>query len=495
MTPSGLFSVVTLLIIIPTALVVRILTLLNLNAVVLYYPPIPSPHENGPLAYSDKNTILELDLKDHTTDSLSLWLSHILQNHNLTQSTPLWKEQNAPVAVSIHLTVDFAQPPVDYSFDRLVTINMTEPILPQAILPSNTASHLHDETLHPCGFGDHEDYVFRTKGSSQSTVFINHLVHAVSLMLVCFAVWRQAFYVRSWYRSLLRMVRKSRFTVSSRGHKEYARNQKVIQVPQYEDIVSEGIPWGDYPPIRGESSIREWTAEDDYEMGVTNAIEPDAITRLFHDLIAKFVELRLLRITPDSSLCSEALSHRSVPRDDSDCTVIDTSMSNCRSELVSSLSHCKPASDLLDLRSCHPSYGSHHSSLYPKDPELGTSGTLYFYSVKDDDTLPEVSEFGYFTNTKGSFVQEQSNPYYIAQEASLIHLPRQLTSQEDPSVVTCRELVLHSQYPRAWEVDDLVAACRCFVQSRRGKEWVVYGTVGIIVLLEALLANFLASGL
>ena len=127
MTPSGLVPAVTFLIIAPTALVVRLLTLLNLNAVVLYYPYILSLHENRPLASFDNNTTLGKD------DFLSLWLSHILQNHNLSQSMPQWEGQGEPIAVSVHLTIEFARPPVNDSFDPVVAVNMAEPILQNGI--------------------------------------------------------------------------------------------------------------------------------------------------------------------------------------------------------------------------------------------------------------------------------------------------------------------------------------------------------------------------
>jgi hypothetical protein len=52
------------------------------RAVVLYYPYILSLHENRPLASFDNNTTRDKH------DFLSLWLSHILQNHNLSQSMP-----------------------------------------------------------------------------------------------------------------------------------------------------------------------------------------------------------------------------------------------------------------------------------------------------------------------------------------------------------------------------------------------------------------------
>jgi len=121
---------------------------------------------------------------------------------------------------------------------------------------------------------------------------------------------------------------------------------------------------------------------------------------------------------------------------------------------------------------------------------------MEFCSVGDDQpTPPEVSESGYFTNTEGSLVQRQPDPLCSpSQEISLIHLSMQPTSQKAPTV-TCRDIVLYSRYPRAWEVDDLVAAWRCFVRSRGGKKWVAYWIIGIVVLLEAVLANFTASGL
>jgi len=229
----------------------------------------------------------------------------------------------------------------------------------------------------------------------------------------------------------------------------------------------------DYPPTHVESFIQEWTPEDDYETDVTNITEPDAIALLLQDLVAGFEESHLLRIAPDSSFCSEALpSLNSVPCDDSDCTFVDEEVTTCRSEREISLSYYKP------------------------NTELEAPRALDLHSASNDRHAPlEVHESGYFTNTEVSLVYKQSDPPHYTQETSLIHIPRQLTSQRDPSTVTSRELVPYSRHPRAWEVDDLVAAWRCFVRSRRGKRWVAYGIVGIAALLQAAVVNFLASGL
>jgi len=229
---------------------------------------------------------------------------------------------------------------------------------------------------------------------------------------------------------------------------------------------------------------------------VITIAEPDAITLLLQDIVAGFEQPRLLRLAPDPSSCSDALSHLgSIPCDNSDYTLIVAGMSTCRSECENSLSYFKPVSCLSSLQS-RPSPGSCHSSLYAKYSELGTSRIMDFCSVDDDQhTPPEVSGSGYFSNAEGSLVQRQPDPPCPApQEISLIHLLMQPTSQK-ASTVTCRELVLYSRYPRVWEVDDLVAAWRCFVRSRGGKTWVAYWIIGIITLLEAVLVNFPASGL
>ena len=252
-----------------------------------------------------------------------------------------------------------------------------------------------------------------------------------------------------------------------------------------------------YPPTNVESSIREWTPEDDYETDVTSITEPDVIALALQALVAGFGEPHLLRIVPNSSLCSEAPSYLgSVFYDDSDCIFVDAGVTTCRSKCETSLSYCKPDTDPSCPQSRRSSFGFHHSSLTAEDSELGTSRTLDFHSVSDDQhTFLGVSESGYFTNTEVSLVYRQPDPPRRAQEISLIRIQRQLTSQRDPSTVTSRELVLYLRHPRAWEVDDLVAAWRCFIQSRGGKRWVAYGIVGIAVLLQAVLANFLASGL
>lgn len=206
--------------------------------------------------------------------------------------------------------------------------------------------------------------------------------------------------------------------------------------------------------------------------------------------MAGFEEPHLLGIASGSSSYSEPLSHpESVSCDDSDCTFVDAGVTTYQSECELSLSYHKPDSCISRHRTRRPPFGSHHSLLHAEDSELGTSGTLDSCSFGDDwHTSLEASESGYFTNT------ERGSPRHT-EETSLIHTPRQLTSQRDPSAVASRELVLYLRHSRAWEVDDLVAAWRCFVQSRRGKKWVTYGIVGIVVLLQATLVNFLASGL
>jgi len=243
MSPSGLVSAATFLIVIPTALIIRLLTLLNLNAVVLYFPSTLSP-----LASLDNNSALEFDLKDQPTDFLPLWLSHVFQNHNLSQSIPEWEGQNAPVAVSIHFTVNFAQPPVNHSLDQMATIDMTKPIpmIPQnrvlhSAFPSNTTTYLHNKPSYLPGLGDHEHRAPRTEKPFQLAGDVISLhSYTVGMVLICFAIRRQAFRLRSPYRSLLRMVRNSRVTVSSRRHNEHARNQKDFQSFHHEDIVPEG---------------------------------------------------------------------------------------------------------------------------------------------------------------------------------------------------------------------------------------------------------------
>lgn len=229
----------------------------------------------------------------------------------------------------------------------------------------------------------------------------------------------------------------------------------------------------DYLPTHVESSIQEWTPEDDYETDVTNIIEPDVVALLLQDLVAGFEEFHLLRITPDSSFCSEALSHLdSVPCEDSDCTIVDEGVTICRSEREVSQSYYKPGT------------------------ELEAPRALDLHSAGDNRHVPlEVHESGYFAETEVSLVNKRPNPPRHARETSSIHIPRQLTSRRDPSTVTSRELVPYLRHPRAWEVDDLVAAWRCFVRSRRGKRWVTYGIVGIAILLQAAVMNFLASGL
>lgn len=206
-----------------------------------------------------------------------------------------------------------------------------------------------------------------------------------------------------------------------------------------------------------------------------------------------FEEPRLLGIAPGSS-CSETRSHpESSPCGDSDYTFVDAGVT-IRPERELSLSHCESDPGLQCPRSRGSPLGSRPSLLLAEDSELGNSGTLDSSSIGDDQrTSLEVSESGYFTNAEVLLVHGQHDPPRHTQETSLIHIPGQLASQRDPSVVTSRELVLYLSHPRAWEVDDIVAAWRCFIQSRRGRKWVAYGIFGIAVLLQTILADFLAS--
>ena len=132
--PLGLISAMAFLIILPTELIIRLLTLLNFNALVLYYPSGLSSHKSRLLASFDNNSVLAPGLEDPTTDFLPSRFTHILQNHSISQSMPQWKRQESPVVVTIHLTVDLAQPPASHSFDRMVTINMAKLKLHNGIL-------------------------------------------------------------------------------------------------------------------------------------------------------------------------------------------------------------------------------------------------------------------------------------------------------------------------------------------------------------------------
>lgn len=238
MTPSGLVSAATFLIVIPTALMIRLLTLLNLNAVVLYYPSGLSSHENRPLIPSDNNPTLKSGSMEQPADFLPSWLSHVLKDHSLSKSTSQWKGRGIPIIVSINLTVDFAQPPLNDLFDQTVTINTAEPNpqkgRPQAISPSNTTTHLHGKI----NSDDHGGYEPREEMPFQSVVFANLLVHPLGLALVFFA-WRQASRLRSSYHSFLRMIKNARVIVSFRN-KECTKDQEDAQVPPYENIVSKG---------------------------------------------------------------------------------------------------------------------------------------------------------------------------------------------------------------------------------------------------------------
>lgn len=243
-TPSELVSAVTFLTIMPTMLIIHLLTLLNLNAVVFYYPSGPSSYESRPLASFDNNSAPVSDLKDQTTDFLPLWLTHILQNHDISQLMPQWKGQEGPVFVSIRLTVDFAQPPANLSFDQMVTINMTKLKhhngIPQAVPPSNTSIYPHGKT----GFRNHENHEPRMEKPFQLAAVANLLIRALGPILFFLAAWRRASHLHlgSCYHSFLRAVKNSRVTVPFQGHNEYAKDQKPEdpQVPSYGDIISEG---------------------------------------------------------------------------------------------------------------------------------------------------------------------------------------------------------------------------------------------------------------
>ena len=249
----------------------------------------------------------------------------------------------------------------------------------------------------------------------------------------------------------------------------------------------------DYPPTQVESSIREWTPEDDYETDVTNITEPDVITLLLRDLVSGFGEPHLLGIGPDSSSFSEAPPHfGSVSCDDSDCTFVDAEV---KTDHKISSSHCRPNFGFSRSLLHRTSTKLNHPLSPAEIPEPGTLGTLDLCTVGDNRrTSPGVSESEYFMNAELSFVYSQPGSRHSHRETSLIHIPRRSGPQRSPQAVTSRELVLYLRYPRAWEADDLAAAWRCFARSRRGKRWMAYGTVGIVVLLQAVLVNFLSSG-
>ena len=259
MTPSALISAVTFLITVPTALIIRLLTLLNLNAVVLYYPSGLSSHESGPVTSIHNNSTLVSGSNDQTTDLLPLWLTHILQNHNISQSVPQWKGQEASVVVSIHLTVDFAQHPANHSFDQMVTIDMAKLELhngiPQAVSPSNTTVHLHDKA----GFHNHGDHEPHAVRHFLPAVVFNLFIYVLGLILICPAAWRQASHLGSSYRLLLHVVKNSRVAVPFRGHNEYAKDQKDPQVPSYGDIISEGGCFNKFSPASEfDMTYRKW---------------------------------------------------------------------------------------------------------------------------------------------------------------------------------------------------------------------------------------------
>ena len=214
-------------------LIIRLLTLLNLNAVVFYYPSGPSSHESRPLASSDNNSTLVPDSKDQTADFLSLWLARVLRDHDISQLMPQWEGQEAPAVVSIHLTVDFAQPPANLSFDQMVTINMTElkhhNEIPQAVSPSNTFMHPHGKT----GFCNNHE--FRPEKPFQPAAL---LIRALGQILIFLAAWHRASHLGSSYRSFLRAVKNSKVAASLRGHNKYAKDHTV---PSYGNIISEGM--------------------------------------------------------------------------------------------------------------------------------------------------------------------------------------------------------------------------------------------------------------
>ena len=201
----------------------------------------------------------------------------------------------------------------------------------------------------------------------------------------------------------------------------------------------------DYLPTLGESAIREWIPEDDYETEVAEITEPDHVTLALRNLVVGFGGSRLFGIASNSSSSPEALSSHlpPVPCCDSDRTFVDVDVSACRYEPEASLSYRMPVSDNSRLGSSCSSE-PHHSSLHSGDSGLGTSGTVDFHSVGGDWHTPlEVSDSGYFTNSEDPLLQRQTYPLHSTpQETSLVHLPAQCTSQEDPPIVICRELVL-----------------------------------------------------
>lgn len=244
MIPSGLVSAVTFFLVVPTALIVRWLTFLNLDAVVLYYPSTPSQYENRTLASSGNDSVLGLDLKDQATDYLPLWLSHILQNYNLSQSqwNPQWKDNDVPVAVAIHLTVDFLQSPVNRSIEGMVIVDaMDQNEIPQPISPFIANANSHQDAPNHSSSGGDEDHEFRAEQPFQLTVFASPLIRAVGWMLVYFALWCQAFRLRSFCWSLLHVARNPKVKIPSRGHNGYTGSQKDPKVRSYEDIVSKGM--------------------------------------------------------------------------------------------------------------------------------------------------------------------------------------------------------------------------------------------------------------
>lgn len=204
----------------------------------------------------------------------------------------------------------------------------------------------------------------------------------------------------------------------------------------------------------------------------------------------------MLGIGPDSSTCSEAPPHFGpVSCDESNCTFVDAEAMTCPPDHKISSSHRRPSFGFSRSLLHHTSAELHHPLSPAKVLEPGTLGTLDLCTVGDDRRNSSgVSESEYFTNVDFSFVYGQLDSHHSHRETSLIHIPRRSGPQCGPQAVTSRELTLYLRYPRAWEADDLAAAWRCFAESRRGKRWIAYGTVGIVVLLQAVLASFLSSG-
>ena len=198
---------------------------------------------------------------------------------------------------------------------------------------------------------------------------------------------------------------------------------------------------------------------------------------------------------PDSSICSEGLPYfGSVSCDASDCAFVDAEVTTGPLDYIIPPSHCKLGFSFSRPPSRRISTELHRPLPSADASELGTFGTLDFCSVGDDQrTSPGVSESDHSTNAEFSLEHLEPDHHHARWETSLIHIPRHPRFPHDPPTVTSRELILYLRHPRAWEIDDLVAAWRCFVGSRSGKRWVAYGTIGIVVLLQAALVDFLSS--